>query len=304
MSSPTEDSLHVSDQKCCNCLRFNDVKEARGYNWLGVGRGPIIMSNLLLSSALLQLANEAAGCDEITETETVSCKIYGFRPSSLISNIAIIAGLMSAFTMPIIGAMIDYSSHRRNIGIFSAGLMILIQAIQIGIGGSTWFAMALLQAIAAFIYQVQILATYAYLPDISGIVGEKSMTNYTSIWMITQFATGLAFLLVVGIIATLVGFTSVQTGQLSQGLNVLCSGSVFFLGWRLLPNVPTLQVKPEGQSYFTAGFSKIWKTTKGINSEYGGSVRWYFLAVVFGEAGESFVMIFIRCKCIYFLFYS
>lgn len=271
--------------KCCNWLRFNDVKEAQGYNLLGIGRGPLTMSNLFFSASLLSLATEASVCEENIDTGTLICKIYGFRPGSLIPNIALIAGLMAAFTMPFIGALVDYSPHRRLIGILSAAFMIFIQAIQIGTVSATWFPMAILQAIAGFVYQVQVLTTYAYLPDISRIVGESHMTNFTSIWHIVQFAASLLFLIVVSFVALFAGLDDVATGQMSQGLNVLCSGLALFFGWKVLPNVPTLQAKPEGQSYFVAGFSKLWNTAKGINSNYGGSVRWYFVAVAFGEAG-------------------
>ena len=53
--------------------------------------------------------------------------------------------------------------------------MIVVQAVQIGTVSATWFPMAILQAITGFFYQIQVLATYAYLPDISRAVGETKM---------------------------------------------------------------------------------------------------------------------------------
>lgn len=292
MAEIQEDSVANPRRKCCNALRFEGVKEAKGYNALGIGRGPIVMSNIFLSSSFLRLASEAAGCifhdeDDAIDTPTCTSKIYGFRPSSLISNIAIIAGLLAAFTMPFIGALIDYTPYRRMVGIVSATIMLAIQAIQIGTVGATWFPMAILQAIAAFVYQAQVLATYAYLPDIARVVGQDSMTNFTSIYVITQFLASLVFLLLVSIVAMLAGFDDVTTGQFSQAINVVWVGLAFFYGWKLLPEVPALQTPPEGRSLAVAGFVKLWETTKGINKHYGGSVRWYFLAVIFAEAGYN-----------------
>jgi hypothetical protein len=84
-----------------------------------------------------------------------------------------------AFLMPLSGAMIDLTPHRREVGILSAFFMIAIQAIQIGTVQATWFPMAILQAIAGFLYQVQVLATFAYLPEIARSVGQTKLTYCT-----------------------------------------------------------------------------------------------------------------------------
>jgi MFS-type transporter involved in bile tolerance (Atg22 family) len=138
------------------------------------------MSNLFLSASILFLSNEEAGClneegDEIID----SCdgEVHGMRPASFVSNIAVATGLLSALFMPVFGAMIDYTDHRRTVGMVSAFLMMLIQAAQIGTVSTTWLPMAVLQAFAGFLFQVQILAAFAYLPEIARIVGEVTMTK-------------------------------------------------------------------------------------------------------------------------------
>ena len=137
------------------------------------------MSNIFLSTAFIYLASEDAGCvdDEGNVMETCNNKIYGFKPASLIANIAVISGLLSALLMPFTGAIVDYTSHRRNTGIVAAVLIILIQGAQIALFSSTWFPMMVFQAIAGFVYQVEVLASYAYLPDIARVVGEEAMTR-------------------------------------------------------------------------------------------------------------------------------
>ena len=249
------------------------------------------MSNIFLSSSLLRLASLEAGCEFFDEDDTIATpdcttKIYGFRPSSLITNIAIISGLLAAFTMPLIGALIDFTPHRRKIGVYSAAVMMAIQAIQIGTVQSTWFAMAMLQALAAFVYQVQVLATYAYLPDLASKVGQSSMTKFTSIFLITQFASGLFFLLLISIVSMVVGLSDVTTAQMSQAINFVWVSMFFVIGWKYLPNVDTLQKIPEGRSIYSAGFVKIANSAIGITKYYGGSVGWFFVAIVFAEAGE------------------
>lgn len=277
-------------KRCCENLRFEDINEGKGYNALGIGRGTIVMSNIFLSTSLLRLASLEAGCqffdeDDTIETPDCTTKIYGFRPSSLITNIAIISGLMAAFTMPLVGALIDFTPHRRKVGIISAMLMLVIQAIQIGTVQSTWFPMAMLQAIAAFIYQVQVLATYAYLPDLASKVGQSSMTKFTSIFLITQFASGLVFLLLISIVAMVLGMSDVTTAQMSQAVNFVWVSIAFGFGWNYLPNVGSLQKIPEKRSIYSAGFVKLASSAIGIKKYYGGSVGFFFLAIVFAEAG-------------------
>lgn len=105
------------------------------------------MANVFLSSALLYLANEAAGCidEEGNLIEDCDGKVYGFVPASLITNVAVISGLLTALFMPVVGAIIDYTPHRRLVGIATAVLITVMQGIQIGTVQKTWFAMAILQ---------------------------------------------------------------------------------------------------------------------------------------------------------------
>ena len=111
------------------------------------------MSNVFLSTSLLYLASEEAGCIDDEDNLITDCpnKVYGFAPGSLITNVAVISGLLTAFLMPSVGAIIDYTPHRRLVGIITSVLVTLIQAIQIGTVSSTWFAMAILQVIVGSI---------------------------------------------------------------------------------------------------------------------------------------------------------
>jgi MFS-type transporter involved in bile tolerance (Atg22 family) len=132
------------------------------------------MSNVFLSSSLIYLASVHAGCvdDEGEIVDECDGKAYGFQPASLITNIAVVSGLLAAFFLPVLGAIIDFTPHRRSLGIATAVLMTLIQGVQIGTVQATWFPMALLQAVVGFLFFVQILSTFAYLPEMARTVGE------------------------------------------------------------------------------------------------------------------------------------
>ena len=136
------------------------------------------MSNIYLTSSLIYLASKEIGCVDKEDEVNDDCtgKVYGMTPSALVANIATISGILSALFMPLFGAITDYTDHRWMLGVVSSALMTVIQAVQIGTVSATWFPMAVLQAIAGFLYQVEVLAIYAYLPDIARTVGEEKMT--------------------------------------------------------------------------------------------------------------------------------
>jgi MFS-type transporter involved in bile tolerance (Atg22 family) len=275
--------------KCCSWLDFHGVPEAKGYAILGTARGSIVMSNIFLSTSLIYLASEEAGCidDQGIVIEDCNNKTHGFQPPSLIANIAVISGLLSAFLMPVIGAIVDYTPHRRATGIAAALFLVLIQGVQIGTVSATWFPMLILQAIAGFIYQVEVLATYAYLPEIARAVGEKIMTRFTSSFVMLQFGAQALFLVVVIAFSVGISLNDVQTGQCSQAINVVWISIGFYFGWKTLPSRPSRHELQEGHNIWTEGFKDVWRTAKKINRKYPHGLRWFLLATVFAEAGAN-----------------
>ena len=59
----------------------------------GVCSGAIIMSNIFLSSAVLDLAAKAAGCDT-DDLQNCKGRVYGMRPEDIYSATASVAGLV------------------------------------------------------------------------------------------------------------------------------------------------------------------------------------------------------------------
>ena len=280
------EEIKPQDTKKCCCLqyfRFGGLDLARGISTLGIARGGLVMSNIVLGTALIELASEEAGCVP-GETDVCDKKVYGFTPTSLISNIAVISGLLSAFFMPMIGAIVDYTPYRKAAGIWAAVAMGVIQVAQIGTLPGTWFIMAILQALAGFLYQLEYLATIAYYPDLSRTIGQAKMTVYSSKFTLIQFLAQCLFLLIVGAISAGAGLDNIVTAQMSQAINVVWITIFFYYGWKLLPSAPARHVLPEGKSLWTIGFQQNWNTAKSINNEFQHGLRWFLLATTFAEA--------------------
>ncbi|CAJ1951376.1 unnamed protein product [Cylindrotheca closterium] len=284
---PMEEVQENSD--CCKCTGFLGNSVARGMGITAAGRGAVIASNIFISSSLLYLASQEAGClDEDGKTTECDEKIYGFQPSSLITNIAVISNVVAAVLNPLMGAVVDFTDHRHALGTICAFLIIGIQAVQVYTVSSTWFIMAILQSVAGAIYQFMLTSTYAYFPEMAEQLGEKAMSNIAPKITITQFSFQATFMVLIIGISIGIGSGDVLTAQISQGINAVILLVCWSIGWfKLLPKSKAKRTLPEGKSLFSAGFSQIFQTAKHINSHYKNSIRWYLLALVFAEAGAN-----------------
>lgn len=103
----------------------------------------------------------------------------------------------------------------------------------------------------------------------------------------TQFSSQAAFLFVVTALSLGFGLGDVVAAQMSQAINVVWSGLCFYYSWRLLDHVEPRHVLPEGRSLVTEGFFRVYHTAKDINTNYKNGTRWFFLALIFSEAGAN-----------------
>ena len=60
------------------------------------------MSNLYLASSFVFLANQQAGCLDENNDTVLNCsrRVYGMAPSAIVSNVAVVSGILSAFLTP------------------------------------------------------------------------------------------------------------------------------------------------------------------------------------------------------------
>lgn len=297
MSTPeqraTDSPLNVKDaspandeKKRCSCDIYDGNNDAKGYSWLGAGRGAIVMANIFLFQSLLALATEAAGCELGTPCENT---IYGLRPASWVSNIQTFTSIGAALTMPVFGAVVDFSDYRRAAGLFTAGIMIAIQAVQIYTVPATWLTMLILQAVGVIFYYAQLVALYAYLPEMKRDVGEHKMAGFTSNFQLVQFASQAAFLVAIAAITIIMKNPgAVLTAQISQGLNTAVSLVFFGIGWlKYLGARKAVRAIPEGRSMLLEGFRNNFKTMIKIQKNFKKGLRWFFLALAFGQAAAQ-----------------
>lgn len=119
-------------------------------------------------------------------------------------------------------------------------------------------------------------------------IGEKKVNNFASKFNMSMYSLEALFIMVIIGISTFMKTDTVLTAQISQGLNAVSLAICLGLAWlRYLPNVQAKRSLPEGKGLFMAGFSQIHSTAKHINFKYKRSLRYFLLAVTFGEAGAT-----------------
>lgn len=274
--------------KCCaNNKTMNlAVDDATAFNMFRIANGAVIMSNVFLSRSLIKLAERAAGC--LDDDEGIcELTIYGFRPSSLVTLIGTVSGLLAAFLLPIVGAIVDYTKHRKLLGLSTAVLLISVQAAQIYTVQSTWFVMAILQAINSFFYQALTLSAYAYLPEIKQIVGEATMIIYSSRFYTWMFTCEVLYLVLITAVSFVLENDDVVTAHVGQAVDVGISGFFYTLAFYFFTKKPARRQLPQGDSLLFAGFQQVFKTSVGICKYYPSTLGFFMIAIVFAEAGAN-----------------
>lgn len=144
-----------------------EVNEATGLTIDGYAKATTFMAAIFFGPALLELAKEivASKCDGDGNGQTIgddseysecidNTRIYGFKPTSLLTNIATIAGLIASFMLPILGAIVDHTSYRKQLGMYSAAALSLIKVAEVGLSVRTWFPIVCIQTASVILYHV------------------------------------------------------------------------------------------------------------------------------------------------------
>ena len=239
-----KDRIHF-DVNSTSCARAAPI-EATGLAYNSFARGAVAMSTIFLGPALLKLAEEAAtsnnncnydednhyGNDDDIDSNCIQGggRIYGMKPTSLLTNIGVFSGLISSVFTPLFGALVDHTNHRKTVGQISSIILSVVKGIEIFINQSTWFLVSVLQVVNFVVYNAYLCAVYAYTAELSNDPNEQ--TNYNSRFQSIYYVSMLMFLVLVMVISTVFGTGDVGTARISQTVAFIVCSSVFIFSWR------------------------------------------------------------------------
>ena len=272
--------------------------EVLGWTLDATARGVAVMGTaVFVSSELLKLAKQAAGCgspviqddwiDGMDMDMTCStARVHGMRPTSILTNIVMIVGLASAVMMPLIGSIIDHTDHRRAVGSVSAATMAFFILLQMLVLQNSWFIAAILQVVIAFSYTVHLCAVYAYLPELTN--DQETLVQYTAQFSAAQYSGSVIFLLVMVLVLSMINRNARFTAAtLSQTVVFLVLVVFFGYAWtRLFRPRKASQKVPEGRTLLSAGFWKIYKTSRTILLHHS-AIKWFLVSAAFTEAATT-----------------
>jgi hypothetical protein len=280
------------------------IDEANGLALDMYARATVAMCSLFLGPALLDLANDAARCgsgssvDAYNEDSLMSScdnTIYGFRPSSLLTNLATISGILSSIALPFFGSIVDHTPYRRHVGAYTAIGLILVKSIEgIVLGPSTWFFITGLQILSALLYQIHITASYAYVSELS--TDSHVQAEYNSTFSIILYISTILFMVqVLGLSKWWdVQNEDVATARIALLISAATCTVLLPPAWiYLFPDRPakkmssgsSSQSRPD-VSLFTIGFYQVWITSQQIRCRYP-ALRSLLCAIAFSEAASG-----------------
>eukprot|EP00980_Cylindrotheca_fusiformis_P006777 scaffold1416_cov90-Cylindrotheca_fusiformis.AAC.3 len=282
-----EDNRSPSSSGVCGCLRFNGIQKAQGYCLVGIGNGSIAASNVFLSTAFIYLASKEAGCiDEKGAITACDQRVHGFLPSTFVTYIATIAGLLVAFSLPVIGAIIDHSHHRQTVGRLVAFFIWLIQTLQIFTTERTWFYMAILQAIVAALYEFHYALAVSYLPDVARYeVSHDTMADFNRWFFCLQYLGQATWLAICMGIGSSLNFNDSESAHLGQSISSFVLLICYTQGWRKLPPIAERRKFPERRSFLLEGFRQNFRTLQSIRQNPNKTLKWFFATVSISKAG-------------------
>ncbi|GFH58915.1 hypothetical protein CTEN210_15391 [Chaetoceros tenuissimus] len=266
---------------------YQGNNEALGFALDGIGRQVIFVSAaVFLTQAVLDLAKEAGKCNEqnlVQDSECVS-RVYNLKPSSLITLYAAVIGFISAIFLPLVGAVIDHTPHRKIIGTATGFLLMACVFGQIFITENNWDVMILIQIFAAIIGWIHTLVAFAYLPELTE--DSKLLMSWTANFHLLQYISMILFLVfMVGILYGLDAIDdNILAARTASITSLILAFFTFGYSWlKLMKARPPFHELPSESSLFTIGFIRIFKTSRFLSKKYH-SLLWFFVNAALVEA--------------------
>lgn len=278
------------------CFR-SDQTETRHLYWIAVGRSSIFISFIFLSVGVLQLAIRESergrdACRESTDDdEGCGGRVYGMRPTSLLSNMATIGGLATVIFMPYAGAVVEFSPKRREFMIWIVVVLVVVNALQAFLFYWSWFPLFLLQAVVATagVYALS-MCYWAYITEQVVLNDEDGLHNLYGVVAAARFWDTfgmLSFMIVVVIIQIAIGLGGVDAARVSQVLCAICGGVGCGHAIYLSPRA-AVHTKEDGVSLWVAGFKKLVGTLRDIRQKYPELFKFIVMEAFTGSATSSF----------------
>ena len=264
----------------------NSPVEATGLAINALARGAVGISTLFLGPALLKLANDAAqeNCEAWGDCSDGG-RVYGIRPTSLLTTIGVFSGIFSSIMTPIFGAIVDHTSHRKAVGQFGGILLSMIKGLEVFVGPKTWLAVSMLQVLNFVVYNAHLCSVFAYTAELS--TNPHDQTTYNARFQLINYISMLGFLIAVVASSKFFQLGDVGTARVSQAFAFFSTGIVFAFTWTwFMRPRPALSQTPRNSTLVQAGFHKLRDTSQHIWRHWSAP-RYFLLSAMLSESASQ-----------------
>lgn len=186
---------------------FEGNNDAKGLAFTKIPEAALwVASSVYFSTALIKVAYEDAGCvtelqDGQTKLPDCDKRVYGIKPSSMLSLFVMILGLCNAVIMPIFGSLLDASNRRRLVGAITAGGVTVITFAQSFVSKKNWFPIFILQLISFILLTSNSVVALAYLSELTK--DKDKLARYNTVITIFNSVSVVIFLIGMTVATTL-----------------------------------------------------------------------------------------------------
>lgn len=280
-------------------MAFGGNKEALGWAIDTVGRTVMfIATSVYVATTIISLAKKEAGCEtEIADESSLKVpecdkRIYGMKPSSLLTTCVTIVSILTAFCLPIVGALIDHTSCRKLVGLISAVLALGLIFLQIFITESNWLFILISLIVLAFVSWIHTLVVFAYLPELTDDADQ--LVSWTAIFNVVAYVSLLVFLAYMIGFLYIMGYADnvlIQSRVASISSFVISAPCYLYTWTKLMKKREAFHPLPRGSSLSlwkvsTFGFGKVFRTCQDIY-HCRRPLLWFFLNTSLVEAASQ-----------------
>ncbi|MET3963830.1 UMF1 family MFS transporter [Marmoricola sp. OAE513] len=247
--------------------RLAQQKAWNWYDWANSAFFTTVLS-VMFAPYMITVAGKAAGCVDADETCSKTVELLGLHlaAGSLPSYLTSFATIASAFLLPVVGAFVDRSHHKKRHMAGYAWAGAAFGSLLFFLEGDNWQLGAVAVVCASILAGCSLVSYYAILVDIST---EEERDRASSRGWAWGYLGGGVLLAV-----NLVMFLAHDTFGLSEGLAVrlsLLSAAVWWAAFTIIPFVKLRDYAPRNQvgvggSVWTSSFGQLLRTLKDLRN--------------------------------------
>jgi UMF1 family MFS transporter len=239
------------------------------YDWANSGYFTTVVT-VLFAPYLTSVAERAAcgfvGDEDRKCTETLDVLGLSVSPGSLVFYVFTLATILSAFVLPIVGALADRSSSKRQLLARLAWAGSIAAAAMFLVAGTNWLLGALLLVVANLFFGASIVVYDAILCDIA-VPDDRDRVSSRG-WAWGYLGGGLLLAVNLALVTILpFGLTTEWAVRISLLSAAIWWGAFTWVAYRGLQDHPPTNIVPsDGSTLVQRSFGQLFRTLRELRS--------------------------------------